>query len=137
MISQETAQNNKIGVGDQISLDLGDLVSQSWLVIGTYKVIYGSGFVVEPIYAPLATVHQTLDKTGLGTQALISGSIQTLAAEEAFADELKTLFENQGIDLDYYTTAARLEQRQYANNQFNSIISMLLVISISSPSLSV
>jgi putative ABC transport system permease protein len=111
-------------------LDLGDLGQAQWQVIGVYKVIYGSGFVVEPVYAPLQAVHAATSKTGSGNRLLVRGQVETIEQEETLAGELKTLFEDQGMRLDFYTTTARLEQRQYADNQFSAVTSTLLSLAM-------
>jgi putative ABC transport system permease protein len=127
VISEETAQKNGIAIGDSIILDLGELGASPWKIIGTYRVIYGSGYLVEPIYAPLSQVEKATGLADQGTQLLIrSNAIRDLPEETALADKLKTVLENAGISLDFYTTSARLEQRQYANNQFNTVVSMLI-----------
>ncbi|MDP3333433.1 MAG: FtsX-like permease family protein, partial [Methylococcaceae bacterium] len=46
--------------------------------------------------------------------------------EKIVADALKQVFQDNHIKLDFYTTIAKLEQRQNAKNQFRPITSMLL-----------
>jgi putative ABC transport system permease protein len=130
VISAETAEINQIAIGDNITLNLGELGDASWEVIGEYRVIYGSGFLVEPIYAPLEAVAEVTGEEAEGTQVLVKGNVTTLEQETALASRLKTILENAGFPLDFYTTAARLDQRAYADNQFNSIISMLLSLAM-------
>jgi putative ABC transport system permease protein len=130
VISAETAEINQIAIGDNITLNLGELGDASWNVIGEYRVIYGSGFLVEPIYAPLEAVAEVTGAEAEGTQVLVKGNVTTIEQETALASRLKTILENAGFPLDFYTTAARLDQRAYADNQFNSIISMLLSLAM-------
>lgn len=130
VMSQETANKNDLTVGDRVVLDLGELGSAEWEIIGLYRVIYGSGFVIEPIYAPLEAVEQATGQTGKATQVLITGEIDNIEEETEFAELLKTNYEDRGWGIDFYTTTARLEQRVYADNQFNSIISMLLSLAM-------
>jgi putative ABC transport system permease protein len=130
VISQETASKNNLDVGDQVVLDLGELGAAEWEIIGLYRVIYGSGFVIEPIYAPLAAVAQATGQTGQATQVLITAGIENIDQETEFAELVKTTYEEEGWGIDFYTTTARLEQRVYADNQFNSIISMLLSLAM-------
>jgi putative ABC transport system permease protein len=160
VLSQETAEKNSINVGDFILLDLGDRGEAEWLVVGTYRVIYGSGFVVEPIYAPFAAVNAAASSSGaasstgaasssgaanitgaasstgadagtdLASQILVKGRVSSLEEETALADRLKERLESAGLRLDFYTTAARLDQRVYADNQFASIIATLLSLAM-------
>jgi putative ABC transport system permease protein len=130
VISAETAQLNQIAVGDTITLDLGELGNETWEVIGEYRVIYGSGFQVEPIYAPLNAVAQVTGQIDEGTQVVVNGNIVNLEQETALSNRLKSALEDAGFKLDFYTTASRLDARSYADNQFNSIISMLLSLAM-------
>jgi putative ABC transport system permease protein len=130
VISAETAKLNQIATGDTITLDLGELGSASWEVIGEYRVIYGSGFLVEPIYAPIDAVAEVTGQKDEGTQVLIRGNISNLSEENALVKRLTSTLEDAGYKLDFYTTSARLDERVYVDNQFNSIISMLLSLAM-------
>jgi putative ABC transport system permease protein len=131
VISQDTADKNNIAVGDTISLDLGELGMADWQVVGTYRSIYGTGFLVEPIYAALPAVADVSGELDQGTQLIVAGkNIQSLEQENNFSDSLKTRLEEAGIQIDFYTTSAKLEQRAYADNQFNTIVSMLINLAV-------
>jgi len=130
VMSQETAESNQLSAGEIVTIDLGDLGSEEWEIAGLYRVIYGSGFVVEPIYAPLDAVASVTGQSGIGTQVLVDGLVDNIEEETEFSEGLQTLYENAGFEIDFYTTTARLEQREYANNQFNSIISVLLSLAL-------
>lgn len=130
VISQETAESNQLNVGDTVTIDLGNLGSENFQIVGLYRVIYGSGYVVEPIYAPLEVVASLAGKSGSATQVLVNGLIENIDQEAEFAEVLKSRYEDAGFGIDFYTTSARLEQREYANNQFNSVISMLLSLAM-------
>jgi putative ABC transport system permease protein len=130
VISAETAEKNGIAVGDTVTLDLGAFGAAEWEVVGAYRVLYGSGFVVEPIYAPLAAMDAATGLDDVGTQVLVRGNVTSLAEEEALSDALQEAFEDAGMGIDFYTTSARLDARVYADNQFNSVISMLLSLAL-------
>jgi putative ABC transport system permease protein len=130
VMSQETAEANQLAVGDLVTIDLGELGADDWEIIGLYRVIYGSGFVVEPIYAPLNAVASMTGQSGVATQVLVEGQVENIQEEKAFSEALQSAFEEAGFGIDFYTTSARLEQRAFANNQFNSIISMLLSLAM-------
>lgn len=126
VLSAETAQKNKIKIGDSITLDLGDLGSDTWEVIGLYRVIYGSGFLVEEIYTPLDALYQSIGQRDVLTQVLIQTNLDGLQQNTDFSESLKTLFEEEGYALDLYTTTITLQERQYAFNQYSSVLSILL-----------
>lgn len=126
VISQETAEANNIAVGDAITLDVGDLGDAQWQVVGAYRVVYGGGFVTEAIYAPLDAVAEVTGQDGLGTQVLVQTATQDLAQVTAVADDLKAAYEAAGMAVDFYTTSIKLEERQFAANQFDTVVWMLL-----------
>lgn len=130
VINQETADKNQIEIGDMISLDLGEFGAESWMVAGTYKTIYGGGFLVEPIYAPIEAMAEVTQNFNQGTQLLLVAPSDTLEEEEQIVTELTTLLESQGIKIDFYTSSAKLEQRQYADNQYSTVVWMLLSLAI-------
>lgn len=130
IISEETANRNQIAVGDRVTLDLGELGAAQWRVAGLYRVVYGGGFVVEPIYAPLEGVRQATRQEGAATQVLVRTASGTLDAAQHVADDLKTHFEEAGIKIDFYTTTVKLEEREYADNQFGTVIQMLLWLAL-------
>jgi putative ABC transport system permease protein len=127
VISQETADKNKLRIGDSITLDLGELGDSQWQLVGTYRVVYGGGFIVEPIYVPINAMEKITGVSGEGTQVLIrADNAETLEKATALADHLTDLFERQNIAVDFYTTVVTLKERDYVNNQFASVISTLL-----------
>lgn len=130
VLNAETAERNGIKPGDTIQVKPlgGDLAY--WQVVGLYRWFVGSGYAVEPVYAPLSTV-QALTKSNKDSSfALLSANVKSLAEEKQYADSLKEMLQAQHIKLDYYTTISKLEQRQYAKNQFRPIISMLLGLAV-------
>lgn len=130
VINEETAAKNQIEVGDTISLDLGVAGAEPWSVIGTYKTIYGGGFLVEPIYAPIEAMAEVTQNFDQGNQLLVVAPSETLADEEQMVTDLTDLLESQGIKIDFYTSSAKLEQRQYADNQYSTVIWLILSLAI-------
>lgn len=126
VISQDTADMNDISTGDEVTLDLGDLGEGTWEVVGTYRVVYGGGFVTESIYAPLDEVLDIAGEADRGTQVLVQTQASTIDDVTATADELKTAFQDAGMAIDFYTTTVKLEERAYVDNQFGTVVSMLI-----------
>jgi putative ABC transport system permease protein len=126
VLSQDTAGKNSIAVGDQVSLDLGDLGEGTWQVVGTYRVVYGGGFATEAIYAPLAQVLDVAGEPERGTQVLVQTHASALEEVIAVTDELKDAYQARGLAIDVYTTSVKLQERGYVDNQFNTVVSMLL-----------
>jgi putative ABC transport system permease protein len=126
VLNAATAELNGIQVGDSINVNLLGRFNGDWQVIGLYRWFAGSGYSVEPVYAPLSTVQTLTQRNQFSSFALLSANVNSLEQEKTYADALKQLFQNQHIKLDFYTTIAKLEQRHYAKNQFRPITSMLL-----------
>jgi putative ABC transport system permease protein len=114
-------------VGDTVTLDLGVLGQSDWEIIGTYRVVYGGGFAIEPIYAPIPAVEAVAGLTDTGTQVLVrADNVLTLAQANALAENLTDTLEDAGVGIDFYTSVVTLEERAYVDNQFASVISTLL-----------
>jgi len=130
VLSAETAELNGIKVGASLSLNLGILGNTEWTVIGTYRWLVGTDYTVESVYVPLDTVQRVADRNHTASLAIIGAKVNSLAEETAYADALKQKFEDSGVKLDFYTTVSRLEQRQYARNQFSPVTIMLLGLAL-------
>ncbi len=130
VISEKTANVNGIIPGDRLTLDLGELGSGSWQVVGTYRVVYSTGFVTEPIYASLATLLELSGLNDTGSQLLVTTGFESLDENVLAADQLKNLLNAEGLEIDFYTSQIKLEQRAFADNQFNSVTTMLLSLAL-------
>lgn len=130
VMNQETADKNGINVGDSLTVDLGNLGESEWEVVGTYRIVYDTGFDVEPIYAPLDRMQEVTGVGNLANQLLVTADMSTLDEEALLLDDLVAQFEEAGIPVDFYTTTGRLEARDYADNQFSTVITMLLNLSM-------
>lgn len=125
VLSADSAELNGIKVGDQLAMRLGPNI-QNWQVIGLYRWLAGSNYAVEPIYASLETVRDIIQRQDLASFALLDAPVANLAEEADYLRSIKKIFQVNGIKLDVYTTLAKLEQRQFARNQFNPVIGTLL-----------
>ncbi|WKZ41716.1 MAG: ABC transporter permease [Anaerolineales bacterium] len=126
VLSGETAEKNNIAVGDTINLNLGELGNSEWEVIGTYRVVYGGGFVIEAIYAPLEAVYDATGVQDEGTQIYIQTDRTMTSDIKQLSDDLRAVYEAEDKSIDLYTTSVVFEERDYANNQFQSMIGMFL-----------
>jgi putative ABC transport system permease protein len=126
VLNAATAELNGIQVGDSINVNLLGRFNSAWQVIGLYRWFAGSGYNVEPVYAPLSTIQTVTKRSEVTSFALLSANTKTQAEEKIVADALKQVFQDNHIKLDFYTTIAKLEQRHNAKHQFRPITSMLL-----------
>ena len=121
LISNDTAQKNAIEVGDTINVQIGTHIDL-WEVVGTYNWLAGNNFTIESVYAPLETIQVQTHQSNIATYAFIDTPILNLIEEKAYLKKLKSFFNHERISLDVYTTQGKREQRQFAQNQFQSVI---------------
>jgi putative ABC transport system permease protein len=126
VISQETVAANDLQIGVTITVDLGKLAAADRQIVGACRFIYGSGFLTEAIYAPLTAVTGASSQMGMGTQVAVRTGASSLPDSAGTADAVKTLFKENGLAVDLYTTSVKLEERASADNQFSSVTSLLL-----------
>lgn len=116
------AHHERLNLASYLPKNITQIPATDWQVIGLYRWFAGSGYAVEPVYAPLSSI----STNNHHSFALLAANINNLDEEKTYTDSLKTTFANQQIKLDIYTTLAKLEQRQFAQNQFRPMTSMLL-----------
>lgn len=126
VIGAETALENGLHIGDSVTIDLGDEGAADYEIIGTYRIVYGGGFVAEAIYVP----RQSLPGAERATQLLARGDAETLAQANRLSDRLEEELNLAGIATNPYVTASVLEERQFADNQFAPLASMLLSLAL-------
>lgn len=124
VVSADTAELNGIQVGTTLEITVGS-VKQSWKVIGIYRWLVAGNYVVEPVYAPLETVSTITQGKNRASFALLKASIANREQETDFLSLLKQRFQDSNIKLDVYNTQAKLEQNQFARNQFNPVLGTL------------
>jgi putative ABC transport system permease protein len=125
VLSADTAALNGIQVGDMLDVGVAN-GQEKWQVIGIYRWLAGSSYAVEPVYAPLDTLRQISKRQDLASFALLDAPIADLPQEAEYLRRLQRGFQDQGVQLDVYTTLAKLEQRQFARNQFKPVLNTLL-----------
>jgi len=124
VVSADTAALNNIQPGDEIEASIGP-TRQAWKVIGIYRWLAGNNYMVEPVYAPLESIHALTGRRDVASFALLDADLSNLADEAVYLRNLRQAFEQNGIKLDVYTTHGKLEQRQFTRNQFRSVIGTL------------
>ncbi|NOT85072.1 MAG: ABC transporter permease [Methylococcaceae bacterium] len=126
VLNAATAELNGIKVGDNLKVKLPQQGNSFWQVIGLYRWLASSGYAVEPVYAPLEKLQALTQSDNTGSFAVLAATVNTLDEEQQYADALKQRFQDQHIGLDFYTTVSKLEDRQFTQNQFMPLTSMLL-----------
>ena len=125
VISADSARLNGVQPGDNLELRVAGHVAQ-WRIIGTYRWLAGNNFAVEPVYAPKDSVPGFNPQQPEASYALLKATGQDAQQENAWLRELSARLEAESVMLDAYNTQSRLQQRQYARNQFKSVMGTLI-----------
>ena len=128
VISRDTAERNHIHVGDTVTLNLGEMGKDEWLVVGLYEPVFVGTFNVETIYAPLEALYNTSKKYNQGSELLIRTTSTDGEFTSAVTENLKDLFESHSMKVDDSQTQAAL--RATNEWQFGIVTSMLLALSV-------
>jgi putative ABC transport system permease protein len=128
VLTRDTAQKNHIKVGDIVTLDLGELGKDQWVVIGLYEPVFVSGFTSDTIYAPLEALYKTTKKYGQGSLLYVRTSSHTAEFTTSVTTQLKNLYENHGLKVVQSQTQPDL--RRSNDFQFNIVIWMMLSLSV-------
>jgi putative ABC transport system permease protein len=130
VISQETAEFNNLAVGERITIDLGEMGASDWLVIGTYKAISPDVFRTDPIYAPAGAVVDVTKKANRATQVLIRTTRQDAAFTAGLMTTLSDAFKTRQINVNPFFSRTKLQDREFAFNQFGIVNSMLFGLAL-------
>ncbi len=128
VITRDTAQKNNILVGDTVTLDLGELGTDEWQVIGFYDPIFVGGFYSETIYAPLDALGQTTKKYNQGTLLYVRTASHGTAFVSDVTANLKDMFDKRGMRVSQTQTQAA--SRSTSEFSFRMVIWMMLALSV-------
>jgi putative ABC transport system permease protein len=131
VMSKETADDEKLNVGDKVVLDMGEWGKEEWTIIGLYRVfmlLSGGGFTVDSIYAPREAVYGATKKTGRATTLLVRTFKHQPNDVKQVTDLLENKFRQNHIDIASTETIVQL--RQLSDSSFSIVIMMLLVLAV-------
>jgi putative ABC transport system permease protein len=128
VISREAANKNNIHVGDTVTLDLGEMGEDEWIVVGLYDPVFVHEYILESIYAPLEALYRTTKKHNQGTELLIRTTSTDPEFTSSVTKKLKDSYE--GNNMKVADSRTKAEQRATNEWQFSIVTSMLLALSI-------
>jgi putative ABC transport system permease protein len=128
VLTRDTAQKNHIQPGDVVTLDLGELGTDQWTVIGLYDPVFAGGFVSDTIYAPAQALYKATKKYNQGTMLFVRTHSHSAAAQEDMTQQLKDMYEDHGIKVVNSQTLAAA--RSTSEFQFTIVVWMMLALSI-------
>jgi len=128
VISRDTAKKNNIHVGDTVTLNLGEMGKDEWLVIGLYEPVFAGGYYTDTIYAPLETLYNRTKKYNQGSELLIRTTSTNAEFTSTVTENLKDLFESHSMKVTNSQTQAAL--RVTNEWSFSLTTSMMLALSV-------
>ncbi len=126
VLDAETAADNGLALGDTIDVDLGAPPAQAWRIIGLYRVVTGANFTTEEVYAPFPAVARAAAVPAGANIVLVRTGATALDQARAASDRIETRLTDAGLPLEAFTTSIKLEERDFANNQFAPTVGMFL-----------
>ncbi len=130
VISQETADFNNLALGDTITIDLGEIGSSDWEIVGTYEAITPDPISTDPIYAPETAVVAATKRVNEATQLLVQAENKSPAATAALMLALTNKFQERGINVNDFFSRTKSEDREYAVNQFSIVTTIMFGLSL-------
>lgn len=131
VMSAESAERNGLRPGDRLSVRVGTVASDGWELVGTYRTIVGPDFAVEPLYAPIERVRDDFGGDGQATQLLLSTRDKgARASVDRLERDVQQRFAARGMEVDLYSSASVLAEREHADHQFHTVIALFFVLAV-------
>jgi putative ABC transport system permease protein len=130
VISRDTAEFNNLGIGDVITVDLGDLGQADFEVIGTYQAISPDVFSTDPIYAPASAVVDVTKRANRANQVLIRATAQDADTLEALMADLDEYLTAYNMEVSPFFSRTKPQDREYAFNTFSIVNQMLFSVAL-------
>ncbi|MDT8407290.1 MAG: ABC transporter permease [Methylococcales bacterium] len=121
VLNAETAALNHIQLGDSVPLPVGQQTAL-WQVVGLYRWLVGTGFSVEPVYAPLSTLRHSPGIKRRADTILLNAALTTPEAEQAFLEQAQNWLTEHGIAVNVFATHGRLQHQRELHQQFQPLL---------------
>jgi putative ABC transport system permease protein len=130
LMSEESAADNRVRVGDSITVDLGSGRKTDWQVVGLYKLVFGFGYRSDALYAPMQAVLAAAKKSDQGSRVYVRALTGQRGAAEVrnISDRLEKLFRAQGMEVRSSETIQ--SARASADSEFSVLTTMLLALAL-------
>ncbi len=93
VLTRDTAEKNRVQIGDVVTLDLGEMGKDDWQVIGLFEPVFVGSFNPDSIYAPQDTLFKTTKKYNQGSVLLVRTTAHDSTTTTNVTEDLKDLFE--------------------------------------------
>ena len=125
VLNQRIAQDEGLGVGDLVTVDLGERKKATWEIVGLLVDINNQG---NSAYVPRDSLSKQLHQFNRGASAWIKTERHDGASQAAVEKQLRTAFEANDFKVTFTLTATR--NIEMNRTQFDLITNLLLIMSV-------
>lgn len=115
-----------VGVGDEIIIDLPDVGETRWTIVGLVFDLNGRD--QNTAFANIDTLNLALHNVDKAAVAMVQGTDQSLATQQAIEKDLVAFFNAKGMKVGYSGVAT--EERNRSSAQFSILTQLLLMMTI-------
>jgi putative ABC transport system permease protein len=126
LLNQKLAGKMGVGVGDEIIIDLPDVGETRWTIVGLVFDLNGRD--QNTAFASIDTLNRALNNAGRAAVAMVQGSDQSLAAQQAIEADLIDFFDAKGMKIGSSEVAT--EDRNNASAQFGILTQLLMMMTV-------
>jgi len=126
LLNQKLAKKMGVDVGDKIIIDLPDVGETTWTIVGLVFDLNGRD--QNTAFANIDTLSRALHNVDKSAVAMVQGTDQSLATQQAIEADLLNYFDSKGMKIGY--SAVATEDRNNASAQFSILTQLLLMMTI-------
>ena len=126
LVNQKLAGRMGVGVGDEIIIDLPDVGETRWTIVGLVFDLNGRD--QNTAFANIDTLNLALHNVDKAAVAMVQGTDQSLATQQAIEKDLVAFFNAKGMKVGYSGVAT--EERNRSSAQFSILTQLLLMMTI-------
>jgi hypothetical protein len=115
-----------VGVGDEIIIDLPDVGETRWTIVGLVFDLNGRD--QNTAFANINTLNLALHNVGRASVAMVQGTDQSLATQQAIEADLIDFFDANRMEIGY--SAVATEDRDNASAQFSILTQLLMMMTV-------
>jgi putative ABC transport system permease protein len=126
LLNQKLAGRMGVGVGDEIIIDLPEVGETRWTIVGLVFDLNGRD--QNTAFANIDTLNIALRNVGKAAVAMIQGTDQSLATQQAIEADLIQFLDARGIKVG--SSGVATAERNQASAQFSILTQLLMMMTI-------
>ena len=126
LLNQKLAGKMGVGVGDEIIIDLPEVGETRWTIVGLVFDLNGRD--QNTAFANIDTLNLALRNVGKAAVAMIQGTDQSLATQQAIEADLIDFLKAKGMKIG--SSAVATEDRNNASAQFSILTQLLMMMTV-------